>query len=74
MLSIVFKSQPKRACGIVVSFGASVQANGIDSAGPYRAARDMLLRRPPRVNIPGMAHLYLSAKPYREPHNDWRFP
>jgi len=26
-----------------------VRANGIDAAGPYRAARDLLLRRPPRI-------------------------
>jgi|SRR5579859_400724 len=26
-----------------------VQANGINAAGPYRAARDLLLRQPPRI-------------------------
>jgi len=29
--------------------GSWVAANGIDSAGPYRAARDLLLRLPPRI-------------------------
>jgi predicted RecB family nuclease len=29
--------------------GVWVQANGIDSPGAYRAARDLLLRRPPRI-------------------------
>lgn len=29
--------------------GAWVTANGIDARGPYRAARDLLLRRPPRL-------------------------
>jgi len=29
--------------------GTWVNANGMDSPGPYRAARDLLLRRPPRL-------------------------
>ena len=29
--------------------GAWVEANGIDAMGPYRAARDLLLRHPPRL-------------------------
>src|SRR5262249_37502417 len=29
--------------------GASVSKNGVDGPGPYRAARDLLLRRPPRL-------------------------
>ena len=29
--------------------GAWVEANGIDAIGPYRAARDLLLRHPPRL-------------------------
>ena len=29
--------------------GTWVNANGVDSAGPYRAVRDLLLRRPPRL-------------------------
>ena len=33
----------------LVSIGEWVAANGIDGAGPYRAARDLLLGRPPRV-------------------------
>ncbi len=30
--------------------GAWVQANGIDSSGGHRAARDLLLRKPPRIS------------------------
>jgi uncharacterized protein len=30
--------------------GSSVADHGIDEAGPYRAGRDLLLRRPPRLN------------------------
>jgi predicted RecB family nuclease len=33
----------------LVAIGEWVAANGIDSVGPYRAARDLLLGRPPRV-------------------------
>jgi predicted RecB family nuclease len=33
----------------LVTLGEWVAANGIDGAGPYRAARDLLLGRPPRV-------------------------
>ncbi len=33
----------------LVAIGEWVAANGIDSGGPYRAARDLLLGRPPRV-------------------------
>jgi hypothetical protein len=29
-----------------------VRSNGIDAAGPGRAARDLLLRRPPRLRVP----------------------
>ena len=29
--------------------GAWVEANGVDAMGPYRAARDLLLRHPPRL-------------------------
>jgi uncharacterized protein len=34
-----------------------VVANGIDAHGPYRAARDLLLRRPPRTAAPGQIRL-----------------
>jgi uncharacterized protein len=33
----------------VYRIGAWVDANGVDTPGPYRAARDLLLRRPPRL-------------------------
>ncbi len=35
-----------------------VLANGIDAPGPFRAARDLLLRRPPRVGQPTGAALF----------------
>jgi uncharacterized protein len=34
--------------------GAWVAANGIDAPGRYRAGRDLLLRRPPNVNLAGV--------------------
>lgn len=33
--------------------GAWVHGNGVDFPGPYCAARDLLLRRPPRLETPG---------------------
>jgi uncharacterized protein len=33
--------------------GSWVAENGIDAPGLYRAGRDLLLRRPPRVDLPG---------------------
>ncbi|MCU1302012.1 MAG: helicase [Candidatus Sulfotelmatobacter sp.] len=33
----------------LLRIGAWVEANGLDSTGPYRAARDLLLRHPPRL-------------------------
>ena len=33
--------------------GTWIQANGLDSPGPYRAARDLLMRKPPRLKTPG---------------------
>ncbi|HEY7306559.1 MAG TPA: TM0106 family RecB-like putative nuclease [Bryobacteraceae bacterium] len=33
----------------IYRIGASVRKNGLDGPGPYRAARDLLLRRPPRL-------------------------
>ena len=33
----------------LIRLGTWVNANGMDSAGPHRAARDLLLRRPPRL-------------------------
>ena len=33
----------------IYRIGAWVAANGMDAPGPYRAARDLLLRRPPRL-------------------------
>jgi predicted RecB family nuclease len=50
---------PRELAESLFRLGTSVQANGIDSAGPYRAARDMLLRRPPRVNQAGNGPLLL---------------
>jgi predicted RecB family nuclease len=45
----------------VYRIGAWVEANGMDAPGPYRAARDMLLRRPPRLTD-GSARLILPGE------------
>ena len=50
---------PKELAESLFHLGTSVQVNGIDSEGPYRAARDMLLRWPPRVNQAGNGPLLL---------------
>jgi predicted RecB family nuclease len=36
----------------LLRLGAWIRDNGIDGAGPYQAARDLLLRRPPRLSEP----------------------
>jgi hypothetical protein len=36
-------------CGSLCRIGEWVAENGIDAPGPYRAGRDLLLRRPPRL-------------------------
>ncbi|MGD0401819.1 MAG: TM0106 family RecB-like putative nuclease [Candidatus Acidiferrales bacterium] len=36
-------------CGSLCRIGEWVAKNGIDAPGPYRAGRDLLLRRPPRL-------------------------
>ena len=41
----------------LLRIGDWVAAHGTDPAGPYRAGRDLLLRRPPRVGIGAGAHL-----------------
>ena len=45
----------------VYRIGAWVEANGMDAPGPYRAARDLLLRRPPRL-ADGSATLVLPGE------------
>jgi uncharacterized protein len=40
---------PQELAESLFKIGASVADNGIDSNGPYRAARDLLLRRPPHL-------------------------
>jgi uncharacterized protein len=40
---------PARQAAALMRFGAWVAENGIDAPGPYRAARDLLLGRPPRL-------------------------
>jgi uncharacterized protein len=46
----------KQLRGSLLRMGDWVAAHGIDADGPYRAARDLLLRRPPRAGqIPGTA-------------------
>jgi predicted RecB family nuclease len=47
----------------LLRIGASVQNHDVDSPGPYRAARDLLLRRPPRLSRAEM----LAPPPGEEP-------
>jgi len=46
--------------------GEWVAANGIDAAGSHRAARDLLLRRPPRVGDPIGGPLRAGGEPHLE--------
>jgi uncharacterized protein len=39
---------PKPKPSVLLEIGRWIAANGIDAAGPHRAARDLLLKRPPR--------------------------
>jgi uncharacterized protein len=40
----------------ILQLGTWVSSNGVDAPGPWRAARDLLLRRPPRAGqLPGAA-------------------
>jgi len=39
----------KALASSLLAFGESVAENGLNSPGPYRAARDLLLRRAPRI-------------------------
>jgi predicted RecB family nuclease len=43
----------KELLASLLRVGAAVADSGIDSAGPLRATRDLLLRRPPRLKAPG---------------------
>jgi hypothetical protein len=56
------RPNPKELAESLFRLSAWVQANGIDSAGPYRAARDLLLRRPPRIECSGEAPLVLAGE------------
>ena len=40
---------PRPKPTVLLEIGRWIAANGVDAAGPHRAARDLLLRRPPRV-------------------------
>ena len=40
---------PRPKPAVLLEIGRWIAANGVDAAGPHRAARDLLLRRPPRV-------------------------
>jgi predicted RecB family nuclease len=53
---------PKELAESLFRLGTWVRENGIDSAGPYRAARDILLRRPPRVDRAGNGLLVLPGE------------
>lgn len=41
---------PQPIDGAVLELGRSIAEHGIDGNGPYRAARDLLLKRPPRLS------------------------
>jgi predicted RecB family nuclease len=56
------RPNPKELAESLFRLGAWVQANGADSAGQYRAARDLLLRRPPRIECSGEAPLVLAGE------------
>jgi len=43
---------PKPKPSVLLEIGRWIAANGVDAAGPHRAARDLLLKRPPRL-VPG---------------------
>lgn len=47
--------RPRPLDSSLLALGRSVAENGVDGEGPYRAARDLLLRRPPRVEVAGEA-------------------
>ncbi len=40
---------PKPKPSVLLEIGRWIAANGVDAMGPHRAARDLLLRRPPRL-------------------------
>ena len=68
---------PNHPCGLVpldifqdtlhraalLRLGEWVVEHGIDAPGPWRAARDLLLRRPPRVGLPAGEALRRIAEP-----------
>jgi predicted RecB family nuclease len=57
--------------GSLLRIGESVVAGGIDGDGPYRAARDLLMRRPPRiVGLPSGAPLRTVAMTAEEAARD----
>ena len=47
----------KELLASLLRVGESVANNGIDGDGPHRVARDLLLRRPPRLKPPGEGFL-----------------
>ena len=42
----------KQVAASLLAFARSAAASGLDGPGPFRAARDLLLRRPPRLRSP----------------------
>src|SRR5262245_42244481 len=40
---------PKPKPSVLLELGRWIAANGVDEPGPHRAARDLLLKRPPRL-------------------------
>src|SRR5258708_6823709 len=60
---------PKELAESLFRLGAWVQANGIDAAGPYRAARDLLLCRRPRTGGTGNGPLVFASETVTETAN-----
>jgi uncharacterized protein len=55
---------PRPKPAVLLELGRWIAANGVDDLGPHRAARDLLLKRPPRL-VPGSRGL--AAVPDSEP-------
>lgn len=52
----------KELLASLLRVGGSVADCGIDAEGPHRAARDLLLRNPPRLNPPAQGSLVLTGE------------
>jgi predicted RecB family nuclease len=46
----------------LVRLGQWIVENGISGLGPFQAARDLLLRRPPRISLPDLGDMFDATK------------